>query len=64
VNRKIYATKEQQTSSAADADLATWVWLVRGGIAKATILPTGEIKGMKLDAEGKLVEIVIQRPNR
>ena len=43
-------------------ELAEWFWLVRGGVAKATILPDGSIKGMKLDDDGTLIEICIRKP--
>jgi hypothetical protein len=48
----------------SDLALAEWLWVVRGGVAKAVILPDGSIKGMKLDGEGSLVEVWIRRPTK
>jgi hypothetical protein len=47
-----------------DRELAEWVWMVRDGVAKATIQPDGTIKGMRLDGDGRLIEVCIKRPTQ
>jgi hypothetical protein len=44
-------------------EIAELLWTARGGIAQATILPSGEIVGVRLDNDsGKLIEVVIRKP--
>ena len=67
MNRQSYKSQEDSGREAANrAALAEWVWLVRGGVAKAVMLPDGTIKGMRFsdDGDGSLVEVWIKKPTK
>jgi hypothetical protein len=55
-----------RTGGDPNPDLIEWVWMVRGGIARAQVQADGTIKGVRFsdDGDGSLVEVWIKRPTK
>ena len=56
----------KRTGGESNPDLTEFLWMARGGVARAQVQADGTIKGVRFsdDGEGSLVEVWIKRPTK
>jgi hypothetical protein len=69
MNRKNYVTNGSDLNRRGDPskpDLVEYLWMAKGGIARAQVQADGTIKGVRFsdDGDGSLIEVWIKKPTK